>query len=55
MDKENTVAVGFRIPVAVKEWLYTEAKKDDRSANWMFNKLLEDVYARAQQKEIVQQ
>ena len=51
MDKENTVAVGFRIPVVVRDWLYSEAKKDDRSANWLFNKLLEDMYLRSTQSQ----
>jgi hypothetical protein len=34
------VPVGYRIPADVRDWLNEQAAKQERSANWLLNKLL---------------
>ena len=50
-NKDQLVAVSYRIRPAVRAWLAVEAaQKHDRPAVWLVNKILEDAYAKSQQQ-----
>ena len=41
--------VQLRLKAELHEWVHEQAKAQERSANWIINKLLEDAQSRAQQ------
>lgn len=43
MSKSNDqVIVGFRVPKAVSEWLKQSAEREERSQNWIVNRLFRE-------------
>lgn len=38
--EEETVGVSYRLPRSLRDWLNVEAEKQERSANWLVNKLI---------------
>lgn len=48
------VAATYRIQQEVRARLEEEAKRQDRSINWIVNKTLAEALARAQQKQMAQ-
>ncbi len=48
---DQVVPVGYRVPVSVLEWLRLKAEKEERSQNWIVNKVLRQAMeAEAQEK-----
>ncbi|MDH1192535.1 hypothetical protein [Stenotrophomonas sp. GD03958] len=37
---DEQVVVGYRIPRSVADWLREKAKREDRSQNWVLNRML---------------
>ncbi|MES2634006.1 MAG: hypothetical protein V4669_13615 [Pseudomonadota bacterium] len=52
--KDDFVAVSYRIKPEARDWLREQAEKQERSANWMMNKLLQEAMANPVQKQAEQ-
>lgn len=50
LEKQPLVAVQHRIPLAVKEWIAQQARAQERSANWMVCKVLNDAMVASRSK-----
>lgn len=51
MTSDKSVTLTIRIPVAIKEKIDIEAKADDRSSNYIVNRILKEYFSEKEKSQ----